>query len=367
MAKYKKRADGRYQANISIGYDPDTGKRKFETIYAHSMSELDNKKSEIKSQLNKGTYANDEGYTISDWADVWFNTQKATSGIKTKEMYERLVYRHIIPAIGNFRLKELKKTDIQHMINDRAKHPRTCQQIKMCINQILESAIEDGLLYKNVCRNINLPIHIKKIKRPLTEIEKIAINKAPFTVKERAFIYIIQYCGLRRGETLALTRNDIDFNNNIIKVHNAVTFERSQAVLKPIPKSLAGIRNIQMPSILREFLLSYVKGLSGLYLFEMERKEGLMTKSSYDKFWAKIVDKINTTAGGDEEHRIVIELGAHVFRHNYATMLFYAGIDNKEAQYLLGHSDIKLTLNIYTHLEKDKICTASKLDKYLMM
>lgn len=367
MAKYTKRTDGRYQANITIGYDPKTGIRKYETIYAKSISELENKKSEIKSQINKGIYANDRKFTLGKWADKWFLFAKASSSVKTKEMYERLVYTHIIPALGDIRLKDLKKSDIQEMINERAEHPRTCQQLKMCINQILESAIDEGLLFKNVCRNINLPIHIKEEKRALTEIEKKAILQADFTDKEKAFVYIIQYCGLRRGEALALSINDIDFANNQINIRNSITFDKGKSILKPIPKSLAGIRSIPMPTILREFLITYVKSIKGLYLFEMERKEGIMTKSSYDKFWKKIVQKINKSAGGTDTMSVIHNLGAHVFRHNYATMLFYAGIDIKEAQYLLGHSDVKLTLNIYTHLEKDKMNTANKLDNFLSM
>lgn len=365
MARYIKRDDGRYQANVFTSVDSNTGKRKYRTVYARSVPELERKKAEILDQVTKGIYADDKKVTIASWSKKWLSTEKATSGSKTKEMYERLVDKHIIAAIGNIRLRDLKKSDIQKMINDRAKHPRTCQQLKMCINQILESAIEDGLLYKNVCRNINMPYQIKEEKRALTEIEKKSLTSVCLSDKERAFVNVIQYCGLRRGEALALSRNDIDFNENVIKIRNVVVFENSKAVLKSIPKSIAGIRAIPMPTILADTLKLYLPTLNGLYLFEMERKPGLMTKSSYDKFFKKIVEKINIAAGGDNEHILIHNLGAHVFRHNYATMLFYAGIDIKEAQYLLGHTDVRLTLNIYTHLEKGKTTAASKLDTFL--
>ncbi len=365
--KITKRKDGRYQANVITGIDESTGKRKYKTVYSRSPNELKSKVADVRSDVNKGVFADDKNTTLGAWANKWFLTYRATSQTKTKEMYDRLVYSHIIPSLGDIRLRDLKKTDIQEIINYRSDHPRTCQQIKMCINQILESAIDEGLLYKNVCRNVILPKQIKEEKRPLTEIEKKAVQKADLDPKERAFIYIILYTGLRRGEALALSQNDIDFSSNEIRVRNAVTHEGNSAKLKTMPKTTAGIRNVPMPSILRDFLLGYIKSLNGLYLFEMERKGGLMTKSSYIKFWRKIVDKLNASVGGTETIRVIHGLGAHAFRHNYATMLFYAGVKEKEAQYMLGHSDIKITLDIYTHLDKSKNTTAEKLDKFLAL
>lgn len=365
MAKYKKRADGRYQAKILIGIDEVSGKQKFEVVYAKSIRELEDKKAELKELVNKGIHTNDKKLTLAEWSHAWYKTHKATSGIKTKEMYERLVYTIINPKIGHIRLKELTRTDIQLLINERHEQPRTCQQLKMCLNQIIEAAIEDGLLYKNVCRHISLPSQQREEKRGLTDIEKVAISKADFTDKEKAFIYLIQYCGIRRGEALALTKNDIEFKDNVVKIYKAVTFENNTPILKPMPKSIAGIRNIPMPLILSELMQKYIKSTETIYLFEMERKGGLMSKSSYNKFWNKIVDKINKTAGGTDTIKVIHNLGAHVFRHNYATLIFYAGVDIKDAQYLLGHTDVRLTLNIYTHLDRQKNTAADKINQFL--
>jgi|GEM_PF-5122146 len=97
-----------------IGYDEETGDRIYApTIYAYSVPELDRKKAEVLDALEKGTYANDKKETIRSWADKWFKTFKASSGIKTKEMYNRLVYSHIIPTLGDIRLRDLKKSDIR--------------------------------------------------------------------------------------------------------------------------------------------------------------------------------------------------------------------------------------------------------------
>lgn len=130
----------------------------------------------------------------------------------------------------------------------------------------------------------------------ILQILDCAIERADLTTKERAFIYIAQYTGMRRGEILALSRQDIDFDLNLIHVRNVIVFDGTQAVFRPFPKSDAEIRDLPIPDLLRGYLSQYVASLPGLYLFEMERKSGFMTKSSYDKFWKHIIAKLNLGA-----------------------------------------------------------------------
>ena len=75
-----------------------------------------------------------------------------------------------------------------------------------------------------------------------------------------------------------------------------------------------------------------------------------MSQGAYRRFWDRIRNKINAYLGGTSAISLVDGLSAHTFRHNYATMLYYNGIKPKEAQRLLGHSSIKITLELYTHL-----------------
>jgi len=361
MARYKKRSDGRYQSNIFIGIDPETGKREFKTVYARSIPDLENKRAEIKDLVNKGIYADDKGMTVAKWADKWFKIDKATCGIRTKEMYESMVYRYIIPDIGDVGLMDLRRSDVQLLINKHYKYYRTCEIIRMTIRQMLDGAMEDGLIYRNVANNIKLPPRPKSESRPLSETEKRAIPKSKFTDRGKVFVYILLYTGLRRGEILALSRNDINIRRNELNVRNAVTFDGNNPVFKDYPKSNAGIRVIPIPKDLQDVLYPYLNALQSIYLFEMIRKSGLMTKSSYRKFWDGIRDKINLAAGGTKDINVVHGLTAHVFRHNYCTMLYYSDVDVKDAQRLMGHSNIKITLDLYTHLDKLKSDSSQKL------
>ena len=389
MAKsqYKKRSDGRYRANVFTGKIDEFGKREYIAVYARTEQNLKDKISEIRDSVNKGTYADDKKMKVKGLAEKWYMTEKAVCGIRSKEMYDRLTYKHIIPAIGEIRLRELKKSDVQKMINDRADKRRTCEQLKMATIQMLDFGIEDGLLYKNVALKVSLPPKLKSEKRALNDLEKKAIKKANFTEKEKAFIYILLYCGLRRGEILALSQADISLVTKKINISNVVTFDISKPVLKFMPKTESGFRSVPITLELEKVLAPYLDNLKTYYLFESVNG-GLMSKSTYDDFWKRILEKINVAAGGTATKKVNINaskkdndnkpikakykeikglqvihgLSAHVFRHNYATMLYYANVPIKDAQYLLGHSNIKITLDIYTHLDQSKNDIADKLN-----
>lgn len=142
------------------------------------------------------------------------------------------------------------------------------------------------------------------------------------------------------------------------------------------PKTYHSIRKIPIPDILKQILIEYVKNTTSFHLFANSYGE-LMTESQFRKLWRGIHDKINIALGGvpgkrdRKTGRMVDGINAiqgltpHTFRHNYATMLYYAGIDVKEAKRILGHSDIKTTLEIYTHLDKEKSGAANKLNKFI--
>ena len=89
-----------------------------------------------------------------------------------------------------------------------------------------------------------------------------------------------------------------------------------------------------------------------------------MSKSSFRKFWDRIIAKTKIYADSTKKS-IGDDVTPHIFRHTYATNLYHAGIDIKTAQYLLGHSSIQVTLDIYTHLENENISnTQDVLNKY---
>ncbi|MBS7007034.1 tyrosine-type recombinase/integrase [Anaerostipes sp.] len=361
MAKYTKRKDGRYFTTITIGHDNITNKPIKKGIYGYTVKELDAKKADILQHLNHGTYSDDKGMTVAQWSWKWFGIYKSHNATTTKESYYHTIRTHIIPTLGSIQLKNLRKSDIQQLLLSRSDKPETQKKIKLTLNQILETAIDDGLLYKNVARNIKLSIpKTKQKRRPLTDVEIKAIQTAHLTDKERALLLILRWTGARRGEALALSKTCINRKKNIVKIEHSLTFTQKGSELKE-PKTFSSIREVDVPSEIIDELHQYIKSIDTFYLFTAP-KGGFYTKASFRRFWGQIIDKLNTAIGGDKNHRIIYNLTPHIFRHNYATMLYYAGIDTIDAKRLLGHSDIKTTLDIYTHLNKEKSQTAEKIE-----
>lgn len=370
MAKYKKRPDGRYATSAIIGYDKN-GKPKRKTLYGRTIMELDKKVADFKSLQNKGIIIDDNGMTIEQWAIKWLELYKADKAYNTYMMYKRTIDNHIIPTLGNIRLNALKKHQIQETLNNIVQngHQRTAEMVKLTLQQIIKQAIIEEYVHKDVTIGLSLPKKQKSEKRALTDAEKMLIQNADLNQKERAFVDLLYYTGIRRGEALALMVSDIDFINKKVKINKNLVMKDKISEIKQSPKTEAGNREIPMPDKLFSSLKNHISDINSLYLFTMQNGD-LITSSSFRRFWDNILDKINIAAGGEKYTRkdlqkdktplqlIADDITPHMFRHTYATNLYYAGIDIKTAQTLLGHSSIQMTMDIYTHLDNEKILSA---------
>lgn len=359
MAKYKKRADGRYATSILIGYQ-DNGKPKLKTLYGRTIRELEDKTAEFRALQNKGIIIDDKSMTVGQWAEKWLELFKRSKSYNTYEMYRSCIHTHIVPQIGAVRLNALKKHMIQTMLNEvvESGSQRTAEIIRLTMKQLISAAIDEQYIYADVSRGLTLPERTRKEKRALTDEEIKKIQTADLTLRERTLIELLLYAGLRRGEALGLSPKDIDFKRNTISISKTVIFKGNTPEIKDTPKSDSGIREIPIPSNLKATLQEYLQSRIGeSYLLTMERRNSLITKSSFRKLWDNIIKK----TGLDKD------VTAHILRHTYSTKLFYGGIDAKTAQYLLGHSSISMTLDIYTHLQKDNTEIRTKLNDVFSM
>lgn len=369
MAKYKKRKDGRYATTVMVGYKAD-GRPDNIFLSAKTERALRDKVMELKMKIKTGETIKESDMPMSYYARSWMDTYKASAGINTKAMYQNIIEKHIIPEIGEFPLDKILRSDIQRIINDRMDHPRTCEQIKMTLVQIFNSAIEDRLIRENVAQKITLPKKYKSEKRILTDLEKDAIKRADFTEQENAFVLLLFYFGLRRGEALALTKADIDLKKNLLYVNKTIVFDKNNPVIKTGAKSDAGNRIIPIPESAGVFLREFVRTVDTFYLFPGKNAETL-SKSQYVRMWERVVKKMNEAVTTERERLIGAEpitgLTAHIFRHNYCTMLYYSGISQKKAVELMGHSDIKMIMEVYAHLDEKKEAVQEKLSREIVL
>lgn len=350
MAKYRKRKDGRYCANISTGKILDNGKAERIMLYGKTVRELDEKITAAKCDIHSGTFVKESTMPLGLYAETWLLSKEGNAHA-TYAGYQNILKNHI-DYIKNVPISKIVKSDVQDCINKLNGHYDLQHRLKITLSQIFEAAIDDGLVYRNPALKIKLPARNQlQKKRALTDAEKNAIKNCNFTIREKTFVNILFFTGMRRGEVLALTKNDINFANGEISVNKSVAFINNNQPELKTPKTKNSVRNIPMPDSLKETLLEYIGTLNTIYLFTT--KDGrIMSEGSYKRMWQSIYNKINEQMGGNKNIKVT-DLTVHIFRHNYATMLYYQGIDVKQAQLLLGHSNIKTTLEIYTHFVSD--------------
>ncbi len=370
-AKYKKNARGEFETKIWDGtYNPDGSKHRKRLVSKKSSADLERQVSQLKNSVENGQYVQKSDILFLDYARGWLAAKKGVREKNTQAMYRNVIERHL-SFLEGVRLTDIRNSHFQLAINNALDKPRTCQQIYITFRQIVKMAVADNYIGAGmcamICQDISLPKLAKKEKRPLTAVERDAIGKADFTDRERAFVYLIYSCGLRRGEALALSIFDFHLGDGqaTVSITKSLIFDGNAPEIKDMPKTENGFRTLPIPGSTAGFLKGYIAGLPGSLLFTC-RDGSLITHSSYVKMWASIERKMNRAAGGTDAFPAITGLTAHIFRHNYCTNLCYKvpEISIKKIAQLMGDSE-KMVLDVYNHIMEEKEDPAAVADSIL--
>ena len=346
MKKYKQRPDGLYRTSITLN-----GKRKY--LYAKTQRELDKKLTEIKALNYKGVVVDDNKMTVADWSEKWLNTYKINKEQATINMYASTIRLYIKPELGYIQLKNLKETDITNMLNKMAKKGITRQReiTLLTIKQILELAVKNDYIYKNVANYIKIQKNKAKEKQPLddTTINLILVNKN----NNNFFIILFMlYTGIRKSELVPIKIADVDLTNKTLTINKAVHFENNQPQVKTTKNTCS--RVLPILDIIYNNLAEYMKGKDKNDLLFPDKNGNMRSETSMKRTLEYVTKHINK------------KFTYHQLRHTFACILYKAGIQLKDAQYFMGHKDIKVLLNIYTHLDNtDKLNSTNKLNEFL--
>ena len=354
-AKYTKGSDGRFRTAIRTGEYDDEGKPiKIYLSSNISSADLERKVQDIKYKMRHGikTPVQTNRILFSEYADKFLRVKEQRS-IKTYEMYENAL-KHV-ENFYSIPIEFIKASDIQLLISANSNHPRTCEQILLTLRQIFDMAIDDDILTKNPCRNIELPRHVKKEKRAFTEEEKTKIRNAEgLTPLERAYVHVLYGTGVRPAEAQALEWRDIDFKNHTITINKALQFTHSRTASVGLPKTDKSIRTLPVP----DFVIDSISALKrqGVYsptqtLFGTNTGE-LRTRSGYKNIWDSAAKKLKLKG-----------ITAYYCRHDFCTRCRKNNVDIKICQAWMGHSDTKMILNIYTHFDTSQAALSVAMNK----
>ena len=359
-AKIKKRPDGFYQRSITVGRKPD-GKPQRKTIYAKTLKELEAKAAEYERQLRHGTLSSNEKMTFGELAAVWLRDYKPGISVTTRTMYKTILDKHLLPELAAYKLKDLKAHHIQAIVNrlaESGKAESTLKKIKLTAAQILKVAMDNDVIYRNVFAAVKVPSKAPAKRRPLTDEETRLVTETYTGHRMGVPALLLLYCGLRRGELVALTWGDVSIKNKTVTVNKAAVFNGNTTLVQN-PKTESGARTIPLPdSILEAVKAARRAAQSTMACPAADGK--IMSQIAFKRAWESYLHYLNIKAGGRDASRtrpklsVIDNLTPHMFRHTYATILYNAGVDVKSAQRFMGHADINVTLKIYTHLSAQK-------------
>lgn len=368
----------RYQFQVYLGIDPQTGKRKTtrrrgfktkkEATLALSRLTLD--------LQQKGSLVEENNILFEavyhEWYEQYVNTVRESTWARTAKMFDN----HILPLFGNKRLRTITVNQCQKAVNKwfgEATYNYT--RWYNYLAAVFDYGIRQEYITDNPTKRVTMP------KKPTDWGEKPAnfwsksqlatffscINQQDEPEKYTLF-RVLAFCGLRRGECLALTWQDIDFEHQTMSINKTLTQgDRGKQIIQA-PKTKKGMRVISLDPQTTNVLKHWRSQQRRLYLelgFNTMNNNQLIFANTKNKFkslntpakWlTKLIDDNNL------EPRITV----HGFRHSHASALFSAGASIKEVQTRLGHEDAQTTLNIYTHVTKNQEKAAvEKLVNYL--
>jgi len=360
---YTKRKDGRLMKRVSVN-------GRLETLYSDDPKDLENQYIEKKHLSHKGIFINDEGMTVGVWADKWLNLYKRDKAQATINMYKDTIRLYIKPNLGNIKLKNLKQSDIVDMLNtlDEKGITRRKEYTLITLKQILQTAVDNEYIYKNVATSIKLQRHKSAEKIPLTEEVIARIKKLSKNDSDVFMILFMIYTGLRRGEVAPLQYKDINLDNKRLTVNKAVHFSNNQPVIKSTKTEYS--RTVPILNVIYDDIEQMSKTHKpNNYIFTNSLGK-MMTETSMKRKLKHVLKVLNEDLKTDTPDSVSkqepISFTYHQLRHTYACILHKAGIDIKEAQRWTGHKNVQVLLDIYTHLdEQDNKNAVDKINQFL--
>ena len=381
-SRNKRRADGRIAVQVYIGRDKETGKRKYKTVYGATQKEADEKAMQAKIKLQKGIDLSAERDTFGQWK-ARFLVAKESDGVGHSQMDSYKCYCRHLSMLDDIPIYKISLWDIQNIIMELAKDKpdkkglakNTLKHIKGTAKQILQLAVEARAIDFNPAQDVKIPANApEKHREALTEEQQQWIVDTPHKMQRAAMI--MMYSGLRRGELTPLTWSDIDLVKNTISVNKSVEMINGRPRLKEGAKTKAGVRVVNIPQKLSDFLIQEKEKENPLCIYVVHSEKGTMLSNyAWRSMWKDYMEELNIKYGYNGENikkskfKLPMKIPPftpHWLRHTFATLLYMAGVDVMTARDQLGHANIQTTLSIYTHLsQKYKDKNIEKLNEYL--
>lgn len=365
-----KRSKNKNTWSIVISDRDDTGKRKQHWVtFEGSKREAEKHLNELLHQMDNGIFIKPSKQTLADYLISWLqDTAYPNMSRRTYEGYEYMVQKHIIPAIGQIPLTQLKPQHIQHLYSEllTAGKARTCEYCHFTLRKALRDAVRMAILSHNPSDPLKRPKIQHREMQVMSDKDVHLFLELAKETMYYALFYTLIFTGLRRNEALALRWSDVDLLLCQLSVNRTLLHSKGQVEFKQ-PKTAKARRVIALsPStveVLRERReaqenLRQSIGLpeitdSGLVFCHYDGKP--YHPDTISHAWLKLSRKLG------------INVRLHDARHTHASLMLKAGVHPKIVQERLGHATITTTLDTYSHVVPSlQQAAANRFDDILM-
>lgn len=370
------RSDGRVQVTYTDGRRPD-GKPNRVSFFGRNRSEAEAKRQEYIDHKKAGLSWEDRKLTVNEWVDRWVGLYSVD------EAEYRPYIKRLREDLGGLELRGIREGHLVSSLSAYAGRSKSgATKYRMVLKQVFHRAYKNRLIVDDPAEDLELPDGLTEgSHRALErwEVEHIVAHWRDYPAGRWAMVML--FCGLRRGEMIALDWSCVDMKARTLSVEAAVSFKNRERRVKET-KTEAGLRVLPISGPLYEVLSETPEALRvGPVCLSASGRP--ITDDTARKNWAaycsamtwvlngfnplqagskKTVEDLsgarvplseveNRRAGGAWR---VFDCEMHDLRHTFATMLFESGIEPKDAQYYLGHADLRMTLELYTHLTAER-------------
>jgi integrase len=345
------RADGRWCAQLDLGWQ--AGKRKRKYIYGNSASE-------VQEQLLKARADNAAGFpvvvkrqTVDQFLLGWLEAVKPSIRPRTYQSYEILVRLHILPELGRVRLDKLSPQHVQVLLAHKSASGRSAQtvrHVRAILRIALNQAIKWGLVPRNVASMSVAPRLERKSFRTLSPEEARQLLGTAKGHRLEAVYTVALSLGLRMGEILGLRWRDVYLENATLTVNQAIYRIAGKGLIATEPKTERSRRTLFVPK-------------SVLHALKTHRLRQLQERLAAGSRWYESGLVFTSSVGTALEPRSLArsfkgllpkaglpDIRFHDLRHSAASLLLAQGVPMRAVMELLGHSNISTTADIYGHV-----------------
>lgn len=344
-----KRADGRYEARISL----DDGKRK--SYYAKTRQEAARLLTQAMRDREAGLPIVGERQTIQQYLASWLETTRPTLRPRTWTRYEQLIRVHVVPTLGLTRLAKLTPQQVQTLYAQKLREvsTTTVHHLHAVLHKSLAAALRLGLVQRNVTELVDPPRMRHHEMATLTPEQAHTFLAAAADDRLAALYTLALTTGMREGELFALKWRDVDLDAGKLQVRG--TLQRTtQGLVISAPKTPRSRRSIALAA-------------TAIAALRQHRTRQVEEKLAVGPVWEDNGLVFCTSIGSPldapsflrrEYYPLLARAGLprirfHDLRHTAATLFLRMGVHPKVVAEMLGHATISITLDTYSHVLPD--------------